>query len=367
MGEAEGSGNPAPQPGEDEALKQRKQALVAQAIGDIQGSIHANDNKSGAGLVVHGLLATAVASLAGRLGSVYDDADGTAQFLIKGSLIAALAIAVVSILCLVWAVKPYVPDEIAFRITGSDAPGLLGRLWAKLPWTEKPPLEARAEYRHLFFPYIQGMKQRARKGGDDELEQVRADFDAVDSSDRLTTEYLAELVEVADIRSHEAKWANRGFVLLGAEIVAVALFLGTVGAVAASIAGAEGRAELEWRVQADGEPRVQARGGQVELHAPARVKVWLEAKPRTAKLEDVRLSVSYRCRATARTRPVGTRREHVSRPASGRHATLLTEHDLRGSCRDGSGKAPSEMLLQATATTEGDHVRESTLLVHAPR
>jgi hypothetical protein len=231
--------------GPELADAERRKAL-GQAIGDIQGSIHANDSKSAAGLVVHGLLATAVLTLASRLGHVYGDANGTAQWLIRWTLIWALVFAVASIACLLIAIIPYDPTEVTKRMYE----------------------RSEAHYGKVFFPDIVRLKDIARFGnsgrgvrgwlrrtgenwryglrrrralrGNDEFVQLKKIVAEVNCPEKLEAEYIAELVEVADIREHEARWARRGFWLLLAEVVMVAGYLGTVGAVSGHLLGASG-------------------------------------------------------------------------------------------------------------------------------
>jgi hypothetical protein len=188
-------------------LEQRRLELVGQAIGDIQGSIHANDNKSAAGLVVHGLLATGVLSLVGNLGPVYQERMGaTAQDAVVALLALALACALLSIVFFCFAIRPYEPKQVNHRSLQSG-------------------------YQGLFFPEIEGMTRAARRSGaPTELEQLRERLETVGEPERLETEYLGELAAVATIRLTEARWAKRGFNLLALEIVAVAAFLVVVGA-----------------------------------------------------------------------------------------------------------------------------------------
>lgn len=187
-------------------LEQRKFELVGQAIGDIQGSIHANDSKSAAGLVVHGLLATGVLALVGNLGSVYDDAGRGGRALIVALLTLALGFAVASVYCLVRAVRPYIPEDVNER-------------------------NRERGYRGLFFPNIEAMTETASKeGGEREIDQLHTLWREVEQPEQVELEYLGELAAVADIRAYEANWAKLGFNLLIWEIGAVAAFLVVVGA-----------------------------------------------------------------------------------------------------------------------------------------
>jgi hypothetical protein len=179
--------------------------LIARAIEDIQGSIHANDSKSAAGLVVHGLLATAVVTLAVHLGPIYNSATVVGHDLIKWALIVTLPVAVASIICLIVAVYPQGPGKIDSRLADRH-PG-------------------------VFFPDVKKLKGSRL----DEFDQLRPKLTALAAAtagDALDDAYLAELLKVAYIRFKEARWARAGFVLLGAEVLCVAVFLATVGCVA---------------------------------------------------------------------------------------------------------------------------------------
>lgn len=82
------------------------------------------------------------------------------------------------------------------------------------------------------------MKEEQERTGAAELTQLQARFAALDNDDDLDAEYLSELLMVADIRLKEARWATRGFVCLGLEVLFVILFLATSGAVAGHMVGA---------------------------------------------------------------------------------------------------------------------------------
>ena len=189
-------------------LEQRKLELVGQAIGDIQGSIHANDSKSAAGLVVHGLLATGVLSLVGNLGSVYHDASDFGRLCIQLSLACALALAVTSIVFFCLAIRPYEPKHVNER-------------------------NLTRRYKGLFFPDVPALTRAYHQNRTSELEQLRDRLDTLADYKNVETEYLGELAAVAEIRFTEAKWAKRGFNLLAFEIGAVAVFLVVVGISAA--------------------------------------------------------------------------------------------------------------------------------------
>jgi hypothetical protein len=223
-------------------IRTERRQILSQAIGDIQGSIHANDSKSAAGLVVQGLLATAVVTLATRLGPVYADANGTAQWLIRWTLIGALVLAVASIACLVMAVIPYEPKETSKRMKDRYSRAFfpdIEKLKDTARFGDAEVSKLRGWLRRTGANWGYALSQEPRAKGASEFEQLKKILEnEVADHDALEAEYIAELVEVADIRKHEARWARRGFWLLLAEVVMVVGYLGTVGAVAGHMLGA---------------------------------------------------------------------------------------------------------------------------------
>lgn len=116
--------------------REARHELLRAAIDDIQGSIHANDSKSAAALVVHALLATAVVALSTHLDSLYDKATRTVQHMLVGVLLAVLACFVASVVELLRSIAPYEPRAVGGRIA--------------------------REYAHLFFPDIESLAREAR-------------------------------------------------------------------------------------------------------------------------------------------------------------------------------------------------------------
>ncbi|MGN6664698.1 MAG: hypothetical protein ACTHK6_10925 [Solirubrobacterales bacterium] len=245
--------------------------LLRHAIDGIQGSIHANDSKSAAGLIVQGLLATAVVTLIGHLGSLYGEATEFVQILIKATLILTLVAALFSIGFLIWAVTPYEPDdEFATRNKRGD----------------------------VYFPPMETLKEEREAGHGTEFEQLRPKFYALHSDAALDDEYLSELLMVADIRWTEARRAKWGFGCLAIEVVLVILYLGTIGAVAGHMLGAaeaSGAPSLRWEVVQG--PRRQAFSpvGQFRLSPPhAQVRLRIEDPNGVRSLKLIR-RVKYRC------------------------------------------------------------------------
>jgi hypothetical protein len=56
-----------------------RRELLAGAISDIQGSLHANVSKASAALIVHGLLFIGVLTITGQLGPIYEQASPKEQ------------------------------------------------------------------------------------------------------------------------------------------------------------------------------------------------------------------------------------------------------------------------------------------------
>lgn len=258
-------------------------ALLAQAISDIQGSIHANDSKSSAGLVVQGLLATAVVAVVGHLGSVYEQATGTAQAFIKVLLAGLLVTALLSIVSLIRAVRPYEPTGLADRLGARDG------------------------YDQVLFPNVKDFEEALDKGSGGssagEFERLVAGFEAnaktLGDPDVATREYVAELLKVADIRAYEAKHAKRGFTFLGIEAGLVILYLALVGCVAGhlfSFTAVAAGPTLQWSLTQQGELRTIESGSRVALAPSSGATVRLLATDRGG-LARVRLArrTTFRC------------------------------------------------------------------------
>jgi hypothetical protein len=307
--------------------------LLARAIEDIQGSIHANDSKSAAGLVVHGLLATAVVTLAVHLDPIYRSATLAGHDLIKWALILTLPVAVASIFCLIAAVYPRGPGKIEKRLKNRH-PG-------------------------VFFPDVKTLKS-SRANEFDELRPKLTELANAADGDALDDEYLAELLKVAHIRFKEARWAKLGFVLLGVEVLCVAVFLATVGSVAGDVLGAAasktnsdklGGMSLHWDIE-QGRRRYSLTGaGNLTLPGKGGAQVRLLAKAPDG-LRSVRLVIRtfYRCavHGVARTRSAGQATEEDVRLFAAERAVLVTNPNVRPHrCSDGGRFI--ETLLRFTA------------------
>lgn len=166
--------------------------LQAASIADVQASISANDSKASAALIVHGLLFTGLIGLITHLGKIYDDASLAQRILALSLLGLALGAFVLSIYFILRALVPYRPSK-----------GIMQELEGR--------------YLEVFFPLdLLG----ARRPYDTLLGRLHG----MDQQS-ITAELAAERLKLADILRHESVQTQRGYRLLLAEIVFVALFL----------------------------------------------------------------------------------------------------------------------------------------------
>jgi hypothetical protein len=336
------------------AQSQRDETLLIQAIADIQGSIHANDNKSSAGLVVQGLLVAAVVTVVTHLGEVYGDGSEWAQVAIKALLFLSLVTALASILAFVRAISPYNPQTIAKRL--DERPGV-------------PP-------RQVFFPDVEKLQEAAKSpGAFDEyaiaLEgEVRALRDDPDEAMRV---YLAELLKVADIRANEARRAEIGFRFLGIEVALVAAYLAVAGCIAGQILGfaatAGERPTLRWELTGAGLPHRVSSGTRLAVHRGAGVTVRLAASAE-GELSQVRLvrRTALRCVRHGRVRNVVAgppSLQRVNSPGEGIALTVALRAPRRR-CPAGLRYAGFSERFTATAEVAGGRRASGRLLLHGP-
>jgi membrane protein implicated in regulation of membrane protease activity len=321
-------------------------ALVARAIDDIQGSIHANDSKSSAGLITHGLLATAVLTLASRIGGPgYQHGTTAAQVLIKVALIGALVFAVASIFFLIKAVRPYEPDDVGKRLARHSV--------------------------GVFFPDIRKMTKSARNSGLDELEQLRANVAMLADPQKLDDEYLVELLKVADIRANEADSAKIGFLLLGVEVFFAALYLSVVGCIAGNILGAratQSSPSVRWEVAQVGGQTIVVGGGSLRLGPRVGIHVRLAAQDPTG-LRSLQLAsvTRYQCPRHTRIHEPNIRAPTQEVTVEGANSVSLVETpDFR--IRECSGKRHAKAgittRLSASAVNKGGTVTGGLLTLY---
>jgi hypothetical protein len=334
-----------------------RRTLVARAIADIQGSIHANDSKSAAGLVVQGLLATAAVTVASRLGSTYSAGTEAAQILIKVGLGGTLVFAAGSVFFLIKAVAPYDPKEVADRI------------------------EHHAN--QVFFPKIEKLSRGAKPGDDEfdrfwpkyeELKDEEPESEEPVENEPVENEYVVELLKVADIRWAEARNARRGFLLLGVEVGFVVLYLATVGCIGSNILGARAAPPdqpppavlptLRWLV-AEGHDRISLHNsGEVALPRLHGVRVGLVVNS-AADVTGVRLSdrSAYRCATRSRHRRVveGSTKAIRTRGASNLTVAVTPTLAPRHCSKQGTAPTLSTVRLDAIVSVRGGRAKKSTL------
>lgn len=300
-----------------EASASRDEFLLTQAIADIQGSIHANDNKSSAGLVAQGLLAAAVVTVVTNLGGVYGDGTEGAKLAIKFLLGLSLLAALGSILFFVRAVFPYSPQTIT------------GRLRER----------AGTPYKEIFFPDVEKLHEAAAStetfdafatGLEDDVRALRDDPDAA------MREYVAELLKVADIRANEAKQAEIGFWFLGVEVILVTAYLAVAGCIAGQVSGFAAPKDkpptLRWSLAGDGVRRSVSSGTRLAVRNGGEIEVRLIAATDRAQLTQVRLvrRTTLRCVRHGRVRNVLAGPPAVQKASSpGKGLTLAVEVRMR--------------------------------------
>ena len=183
-----------------------RRELLKAAIADIQGSVHANDSKCSAALVVHGLLFAGVVTVVSRLGKTWMDADGMTQCASKVLLGIATVCFVLSIGSLLWGLLPYSPKQSFIR---------------PIDQAHRPP--------GVFFPDLDALTRE----GADAMTPYLAQLAVITTPAVLERELAFEVLKVQDIRRHEARYATFGFKLLFAEIFFATAFLVVMGVEAA--------------------------------------------------------------------------------------------------------------------------------------
>jgi hypothetical protein len=181
-----------------------RRELLRDAIADIQGSIRANDGKSSAALLVHGLLFAGIVTVTAEIVAVYVEAAAWQQVVMLVALGSGLIAFVVSVWYLTRAVTPYHPSELRRRI----------------------------ERRHpkLFFPLLHDLREESERECTDELTVYMEKLQVADSRD-IEADYGAELIKLADVRRYEARCARIGYRWLRIELVLVATYLVFVASV----------------------------------------------------------------------------------------------------------------------------------------
>lgn len=191
-------------PTEDTSTRTRRQLLLA-AIGDIQGSIHANDSKSAAVLIVHGLLFTGVMTVTSRLGPLFRHASVFVRVAISVELGFAVIFFLTSVLALLWAVVPHRPHRAFIDRNLNRDPN--------------PP--------DFFYPEPRSLRDPSKS-------ETRVLLDQINRLTNPSAEagLAYEVVKVQNIQQQEAIFAKWGVWLLLPESLAVTMYLLTIGILA---------------------------------------------------------------------------------------------------------------------------------------
>jgi hypothetical protein len=102
----------------DVSLHEAKEQLLTTALGDVKGSIHANDQKVSAALVVNGLLLTSVVNVVTHTDRTYKKAEPWAHTLGLALLALALVMFIASVGYLLSAMSPYRPETLEKKLDG---------------------------------------------------------------------------------------------------------------------------------------------------------------------------------------------------------------------------------------------------------
>jgi ElaB/YqjD/DUF883 family membrane-anchored ribosome-binding protein len=257
--------------------------LLRDSIVDIEGSIHANDNKASAALVVHGLVFAGAASLAKELGDVYmrlTELEEVVFWIAAGGALGSLLVSVLSLLA---AIFPYHPRHLSSKCFKTEdvfhPAGFRGarrrpptKLMAALDRVrdrfsgesvyeqgaashesllrelrrDPSVVKARPDVRTVLEQQLDRLENDLKQlpkprssRAEDHLAELIARLDAAcgaqqDPRDREVRLYAAEVVKLMDILLRERDWTRVGVWALRLELCFVAVFVFVVTTVAAS-------------------------------------------------------------------------------------------------------------------------------------
>jgi hypothetical protein len=312
------------------------------SIDDVQGTIHANDSKSSAALVVHGLLFAGVLAITASAVNLYDRAAVWARVIAVALLVVALVCFTVSVYCLLRSVNPFDPQREIDRLGGRVEPD-------------------------IFFLRDQYVFGRA-EGPLEFLRNRTANL----TQEQIETLLAHESLKLMRVRDEEARWARRGVSFLIGEVVAVALFLVLVGLVAAG-AGFARRSDpatppgLAVQVrEASGVVESRSTYGTIALPPGARVAE-LRAVGSGSRLGSVRLSETarYRCRGNRRAPVIVRSASETGTTDSAPGRLTLAHAPAPIDCPSGARRV--SYLVDAEATTRsGADARETVAVVERP-
>jgi hypothetical protein len=312
------------------------------SIADVQGTIHANDEKSSAALIVHGLLFAGVLAITASAVNLYDRAAVWARVVAVALLIVALVCFTVSVYCLLRAVNPFNPQREIDRLGGRVEPDIF---------------YLRAEY---VFGHAEGP-----------LEFLR-DRTANLTDDQIETLLAHESLKLMRVHDEESRWASRGVTFLIAEVIAVALFLLLVGLVAT---GAGFARQSDPATPPGLAVQVRETSGVVESRStygtialpPGAGVAELRAVGSGSRLKSVRLSETarYRCRGNRRAPLIVRSASETAATGSGPGQLTLAHAPAPIDCPSGTRRV--SYLVDAEATTRsGADARETVAVVEQP-
>lgn len=184
--------------------------LLQAALADVHATVRTNDAKNPPALIVHGLLFAGTTSVVSRLGDLWHDAPLGARIVIVGGLACSLVALVVSVICLLLAIRPRTRIPIADELRGSS--------------------------RAVLFPAPQALAAEAqerlgRAGGVEQLAVLRERAAGVGATE-LRDACLVEILKLSHLHAFKARLTGIGITALIVEIVGVGVALGLIGAVA---------------------------------------------------------------------------------------------------------------------------------------
>lgn len=187
----------------DPLAKVRREFLLA-AIADTEGTVRATDTKASVALVLHGILFSGLLTLTKDSTAFTNDAPYACLLVILAVLI--MSALVVSVLWLLRCVAPAPPRTL--------------------------PSDARRAAGGLFFPvgetgWIKAVPRMSA------LDDAVRSYEQADETE-LRTELVSELYKVSAIRERKLALIKVGFLTLGIEVLGAVIYVGLLGASAAS-------------------------------------------------------------------------------------------------------------------------------------
>jgi len=183
----------------DISLHGAKEQLLTTALGDLKGSIHANDQKVSAALVVNGLLLTSAVTVVTHTDRIYKKAEPWAHTAGVVLLALALIMFIASVGYLLSAMSPYRPKALEKKLA--------------------------QRYPRVFFPLPDDLEEA------DPFESWRRRVGGL-QRETILDELTAEVLKLADILHMESNCAKKGYGWLVMEGGAMILFFVLVASLA---------------------------------------------------------------------------------------------------------------------------------------